>query len=90
MQNICYNEYANVSLSGDHPLDLVTDWNEFRQFLLNISQPCSEMLLLCRYALESYDCMKLFDTVLSDEGMCLIEKNVYEFSFLSKHSILFI
>lgn len=68
MQNICYNEYANVSQSSDHPFDMVTDWNEFRQFLLNISQPCSEMLLMCRFALEEFDCMKVFDAVLSDEG----------------------
>lgn len=79
MQNICNNEYANVSLSGDHQLDLVTDWNEFRQFLSNISQPCSEMLVMCRYALELYDCMKLFDAVLSDEGMNLC--NVFHPSF---------
>lgn len=68
LENVCYDEYANVSIQNEAVSRVSSEWSVFKQFLVNISQPCHEMLLLCRYALETFKCMELFDTVLSDEG----------------------
>lgn len=72
LQNVCYDEYANVS-SQAYANKLSSEWSIFKQFLINISQPCHEMLILCQFALETFPCMDLFDTVLSDEGISLLK-----------------
>lgn len=68
LTNICYDEYESLTTKLDTATNESSDWNVIRQHLLNISQPCNEMLLKCRFALETFNCMDLFDTVLSDEG----------------------
>lgn len=68
IQNICYDEYDNISMANDDMYRGSSEWSVFRQYLLKISQPCSKMLLMCRYALDTFKCMEIFDTVLSDEG----------------------
>lgn len=68
LQNICFDEYANISMENDDVHRESSEWETFKKYLLKISQPCTQMLMLCRFALETYKCMELFDTVLSDEG----------------------
>lgn len=68
LQNICYDEFTNTSLANEGAQKDNSEWNTFRQYLLNISQPCTEMLQVCRFALDDFKCMEIFDTVLSDEG----------------------
>lgn len=70
LQDICYDEYENISLSNNTAQEANGEWKTFKQFLTNISQPCKEMLILCRFALRTIPCMEYFDTVLSDEGLC--------------------
>lgn len=76
LQNICYDEYENITLKDEDAQKESRDWQTFRQFLLDISQPCNKMLIKCRYALENFKCMEIFDTVLSDEGLCCIFNSV--------------
>lgn len=45
-------------------------WTEFRNFLLNVSQPCSKMLKYCSFAMQEEDCMDIFSSTLTDEGLC--------------------
>lgn len=68
LENICSNEYENVNITNGSSQKGTSDWTTFRNYLLNISQPCDELLLTCRYALATYRCMDIFDTVLTDEG----------------------
>lgn len=70
LQNFCYDEYENISLSNKAAQEANGEWKTFKKFLTNISQPCNEMLILCRYALRTIRCMEYFETVLSDEGLC--------------------
>lgn len=69
LENICYDQHDNTSTKRDESSNGSSEWNIFRKYLLKISQPCSQMLLMCRYALDTFKCMELFDTVLSDEGL---------------------
>lgn len=68
LQNICNDEYENISLSNVAAQKVSGEWDTFKPFLTNISQPCQEMLVMCRFALQTAKCMDYFDTVLSDEG----------------------
>lgn len=69
IKNICYNEYANVTAVNPNMKNY--EWYTFRKYLVDSSQPCNEMLKFCQFGLEKLDCMTIFDTVLSDEGVWL-------------------
>lgn len=45
-------------------------WSYVREFLINSSQPCEEMIKLCKFGMEEFDCNRGFMTVLTDEGLC--------------------
>lgn len=88
LRNICYDDYENVTLESDDEKYDSNDWNFVRQYLWDVSQPCSEMLLMCRFALETFDCLEVFDTVLTDEGINITPLLKCDFSvgfiFISK------
>lgn len=64
--NTCFEEYGNASSNSN---TTNYEWYTYRKYLLDSSQPCNEMLNRCYFGLELIDCMKIFDTVLSDEGV---------------------
>lgn len=74
LQNVCLDEYVNLTIKNDEvsksEWEKLGEWESFKQYLLNISQPCQSMLLMCRYALDTFKCMDIFDVNLSDEGLC--------------------
>ena len=45
-------------------------WSYIREFLLNASQPCEEMIKLCKFGMQAMDCNTVFSSVLTDEGLC--------------------
>lgn len=83
LQNVCQKENYNITHSNQ--TSDAGRWDIFKQFLLNISQPCNEMLRKCRYALEPYKCIDLFDTVLSDEGLCCTFNSVHPMFLYKKY-----
>lgn len=62
---------SNIKYNGTN------NWKTFRQFLVNVSQPCSEMLLECRFASKPFPCMNLFASILTDEGICCVFNAVH-------------
>ncbi|CAB3220489.1 unnamed protein product [Arctia plantaginis] len=46
------------------------DWDHTRQFLINITQPCNEMIAQCIWASSTVNCEDLFNAQLTDEGLC--------------------
>ncbi|XP_045454262.1 pickpocket protein 28-like [Melitaea cinxia] len=46
------------------------DWEHTRSFLINVTQPCNEMLSLCIWDSVSMNCQDLFNAQLTDEGLC--------------------
>lgn len=81
LQNFCLDKYVNDSTKFDANTG---QWAIFKDFLQNISQTCSEMLVVCEYA-EEENCMELFDTLLTDEGLCCTFNSVHS-SFLYHNS----
>lgn len=45
-------------------------WSYIRDFLLNSSQPCEDMITDCKFGMQNFDCDKSFSSVLTDEGLC--------------------
>lgn len=80
LQNFCLDEYAKDATTN---VSNGEQWSVFKHFLQDISQPCSEMLVMCRYAMEEFKCMEVFETVLTDEGLCCIFNGVHP-AFLYK------
>ncbi|XP_059611819.1 pickpocket protein 28-like [Phlebotomus argentipes] len=52
-------------------------WIHFRKFLLNSSQPCSEMMVMCRFAAKKQNCMDIFWSSLTDDGLCCTFNTVH-------------
>lgn len=61
-----------------------TSWRYFHGFLGKVSRPCRDIFVTCRYGTRSHLCAKLFETVLTDEGVCCIFNGVHK-RFLLKH-----
>lgn len=45
-------------------------WSYVREFLMNASQPCEDMIQFCRFRTEEFECSQGFMGVLTDEGLC--------------------
>lgn len=50
-----------------------------------MSQPCSQMLVNCRFASHTGPCMELFNTVLTDDGLCCTFNGVHPGFLLQKY-----
>lgn len=37
-----------------------------------MTQPCEEMLVMCKYGNKPVDCLRIFETTLTDDGLCCI------------------
>lgn len=55
---------------NDEESNVEGKWSYIREFLLNASQPCEEMIKLCKFGMQKIDCDKSFSSVLTDEGLC--------------------
>lgn len=81
LQSLCAKR---VTFSGIRSNN--TNWSMFRRFLVKVSQPCSDVLLQCQYAsVQHNNCMELFNTVLTDEGLCCIFNRVHPRFLLQKY-----
>ncbi|XP_068147801.1 pickpocket protein 28 [Drosophila tropicalis] len=45
---------------------------QISEFVAANSQPCEQMLLYCRFSSIQYDCMDLFRSIITDEGLCCV------------------
>ncbi|XP_063697190.1 pickpocket protein 28-like [Culicoides brevitarsis] len=64
-------------------------WSYVRKLILNITQPCSQLLTSCRFSGRSIDCNKIFRTILTDEGLCCTFNSLdsaYMFSRFSENN----
>lgn len=70
LESVC-NLDNQITLEGEFKnQDFLGKWSDFRKFLINVSQPCKEMLKFCRFATVDEMCMDLFLSMLTDEGIC--------------------
>lgn len=69
LQSICRN---STNLNGPIRNAEAGKWPIYRKVLLNVTQRCDEMLIKCQFGLVDVDCMKVFNSILTDSGVCCI------------------
>lgn len=52
-------------------------WSYVKEFLINSSQPCEEMIQFCKFGMQEFDCNQGFMSVLTDEGLCCTFNSVH-------------
>ncbi|XP_054087734.1 pickpocket protein 28-like [Zeugodacus cucurbitae] len=66
IQMLCKRD-VNVTIA-----DSITDWSNLIHLIHDISQPCSNMILQCKYAGLEFNCTELFRPIITDNGLCCV------------------
>ncbi|KAL6445649.1 hypothetical protein ACFW04_000866 [Cataglyphis niger] len=66
MDDLCNWERSNVTYDQDQAID----WNRMLRFMINVSQPCTDMLYYCLWHGNQTDCERIFNPTMTDEGIC--------------------
>ncbi|XP_014094082.2 pickpocket protein 28 [Bactrocera oleae] len=75
---LCKNE------SDEEQSTINSNWNNLENVIVNISQPCEDMMVACRFAANEYDCSKYFIPIITDEGLCCVFNMLHpKFMFIS-------
>ncbi|XP_054276689.1 pickpocket protein 28-like [Macrosteles quadrilineatus] len=67
LHDVCKFEQYDADASLDNH---TVEWNHYLSFMVNVSQPCREMVAACFWHSEQRDCNDLFNAALTDEGIC--------------------
>ncbi|XP_029404443.2 pickpocket protein 28 [Bactrocera dorsalis] len=71
-QNLNYS--LLMSLCGQNQLgesyNVRGTWANFKTILKAVAQPCDEMLLYCSYGAKQENCSVIFNSALTDDGLC--------------------
>ncbi|KAF4525076.1 hypothetical protein B566_EDAN001990 [Ephemera danica] len=51
-------------------LRIKTNWKTIQKFMVMATQPCHELLVACAWQSANRNCTNLFNTALTDEGLC--------------------
>ncbi|XP_017493088.1 PREDICTED: pickpocket protein 28-like [Rhagoletis zephyria] len=77
---IC-NREVNVSVAAE-----ITDWSNLKEFIFDISQPCSNMILRCNFGGKVFNCTEIFRPIITDNGLCCTF-NMVDPKFMYRESI---
>ncbi|XP_060661442.1 pickpocket protein 28 [Drosophila nasuta] len=60
--------------------------NNWEQLISNISQPCSDLVISCRFGAVDTRCERTFHPIVTDEGLCCVF-NMLHPRFMYKHNV---
>ncbi|XP_012527253.2 pickpocket protein 28 [Monomorium pharaonis] len=66
VEDVC-NSDSNVTFENENQ---TIGWKRIQQFLINVSQPCTDMLHYCLWHGNQTDCERIFNPTMTDEGIC--------------------
>uniref|UniRef100_A0A336MEX5 CSON014571 protein n=1 Tax=Culicoides sonorensis TaxID=179676 RepID=A0A336MEX5_CULSO len=66
LTSLCYHKKFNSTVDST----IFGTWAFVRRFIVNISQPCTELLMACKFSGEDVLCDDIFQSILTDEGLC--------------------
>lgn len=61
------NTFSNNSQEDDA---IATNWKYMKNFITKLNLPCDEIIKVCRWKQQSFNCSLLFKTIFTDDGMC--------------------
>ncbi|XP_068158189.1 pickpocket protein 28 [Drosophila tropicalis] len=70
LQSLCHRN-SDVSDNVNNHQNIAKE-NNWEEFILNVSQPCGEMIIGCRFGAEDYNCARVFYPIVTDEGLCCV------------------
>ncbi len=72
VEEICasHERFAYADPDGEVHADLNLTGRALHDFLSDVGQSCSEMMLRCHFEGRDRDCGQIFDEVITDEGQC--------------------
>ncbi|TMW44538.1 hypothetical protein DOY81_010383, partial [Sarcophaga bullata] len=56
--------------TSDLAITYVGTWKYFKAILIEVAQSCEDMLLYCSFGSQIENCSVIFNTVLTDDGLC--------------------
>ncbi|KAH8291565.1 hypothetical protein KR018_000846 [Drosophila ironensis] len=84
------SEFAMLQLLCRRRVDVLqtkaANSSNWEEFILNISQPCQSMVIGCRFGAEDYECARLFNPIVTDEGLCCVF-NMLQPRFMYRKSV---
>lgn len=89
LHNICELDNGPGFNDAGINYNVSSQWITFREFLINVSQPCSELLVQCRFAAKPFACMDLFASILTDDGICCVFNAVHTKFLHHNHRYIF-
>lgn len=73
----CHSSSSNYSLlmslcsqGDDQAITYAGTYKYFRTLLMEVAQPCDEMLLYCSFGARKELCSMIFKSILTDDGLC--------------------
>ncbi|EDW65549.1 uncharacterized protein Dvir_GJ19317 [Drosophila virilis] len=58
------------SKGDDQKITYTGTWTYFKALLVEVAQPCDEMLLHCSFGARKESCPMIFNSILTDDGLC--------------------
>ncbi|XP_034482408.1 pickpocket protein 28 [Drosophila innubila] len=58
------------SQGDDQTITYVGTWKYFKALLVDVAQPCDDMLLYCSFGSRKEACSMIFKSILTDDGLC--------------------
>ncbi|XP_067636591.1 pickpocket protein 28-like [Eurosta solidaginis] len=50
--------------------DAISDWSNMKNLIYETSQSCERMLLECKYGGRIFNCSEIFNSIITDNGLC--------------------
>ncbi|XP_043266575.1 pickpocket protein 28-like isoform X2 [Venturia canescens] len=69
-------DFHNTTISEDEFGS--ADWKNVLHFMINVSQPCTDMLSVCQWHGNVTDCETIFNPTMTDEGICCNFNSVHK------------
>ncbi|XP_023169258.1 pickpocket protein 28 [Drosophila hydei] len=63
LMNLCSRDY-------DQTITYIGTWTYFKALLVEVAQPCDQMLLHCSFGARKEICSTIFNSILTDDGLC--------------------
>ncbi|XP_029173329.1 pickpocket protein 28-like [Nylanderia fulva] len=70
MEDLCNSDSDNLTRTHIHPDSGVINWDRMLRFMINVSQPCTDMIYYCLWHGNQTECERIFNPTMTDEGIC--------------------
>ncbi|XP_018316313.1 pickpocket protein 28-like [Mycetomoellerius zeteki] len=67
MEDLC-NSDSNITYENHE--DQAVNWDKMLKFMINVTQPCTDMIYYCLWHGIYTECERIFNPTMTDEGIC--------------------